>query len=347
MKGNGSGHTMEGLLQLNRELELKNLFLLSENKRLEEKLSKLCDELRYLRRTLFGRSSERVTDAGPGQLKFAFYEELAVCAASQPVNQTGAAHRAAAPSQRKPVRKPLPDYLERRREVIEPDPLPEGSKHIGNEITEILEYVPGQLYVREIIRRKYALKDGGVVIGDLPGGIPLPKSNAGPSLLAHLLVSKYQDHLPFYRQIEMFRRMGVELAASTVNGWTHAAISLLQPLYDRLKKEVLAAIMCRWTKVSYPCWTRTGRERPARVTIGWSVRPGSACCSSTTTRDPGPSMSSQTCWKVSKGPCKATDTWLMTRMKGNRGSCCSVVGRMPAENSSRHWEMTRHGQSMR
>lgn len=271
MKGNGSGHTMEGLLQLNRELELKNLFLLSENKRLEEKLSKLCDELRYLRRTLFGRSSERVTDAGPGQLKFAFYEELAVCAASQPVNQTGAAHRAAAPSQRKPVRKPLPDYLERRREVIEPDPLPEGSKHIGNEITEILEYVPGQLYVREIIRRKYALKDGGVVIGDLPGGIPLPKSNAGPSLLAHLLVSKYQDHLPFYRQIEMFRRMGVELAASTVNGWTHAAISLLQPLYDRLKKEVLC---CDYVQVDESVIPVLDKDRPgaARKGYHWMVR---------------------------------------------------------------------------
>lgn len=116
-----------------------------------------------------------------------------------------------------PVCKPLPEHLQRRQEIIELTDLPDGSKRIGEEITEILEYIPGEIYVRQIIRKKYALPDGaGIVMGDLPG-LPLPRSNAGTSLLANVLVSKFQDHQPLYRQIEILKRNGVHLAASTVN----------------------------------------------------------------------------------------------------------------------------------
>lgn len=235
--------TFEDIQQLNHELELKNRFLLSENRRLEEKLAKLCDELRYLRRTLFGRSSERFADSDPNQLTFDFYASLADShdnARDNGLSGTCLSHRKSSSSKRRPVRKPLPEYLERRSEIIEPENIPEGARYIGKETTEILEYIPGILYVREIIRRKYALKNGdGVIIGSLPGNIPLPKSNAGSSLLAHLLVSKYQDHQPYYRQIEILKRQGVQFAASTVNRWNSAAIDLLRPLYECLKREVL------------------------------------------------------------------------------------------------------------
>lgn len=233
---------LEDIQLLNQELELKNRFLISENRRLEEKLARLCDELRYLRRTLFGRSSERI-HSDPNQLAFDFYAALAGSlgdAGEKSPSGTGMPHRKPSSPGRRPVRKPLPDYLERRSEVIEPENLPEGARYIGKETTEILEYIPGILYVREIVRKKYALKDGGgIIVGSLPGNIPLPKSNAGSSLLAHLLVSKYQDHQPYYRQIEMLKRQGVQFAASTVNRWNSAAIDLLRPLYDCLKKEVL------------------------------------------------------------------------------------------------------------
>lgn len=235
--------TFEDIQQLNHELELKNRFLLSENRRLEEKLAKLCDELRYLRRTLFGRSSERFADSDPNQLTFDFYASLADNhdnVQDNGLSGTCLSHRKSSSSKRRPVRKPLPEYLERRSEIIEPENIPEGARYIGKETTEILEYIPGILYVREIIRRKYALKNGdGVIIGSLPGNIPLPKSNAGSSLLAHLLVSKYQDHQPYYRQIEILKRQGVQFAASTVNRWNSAAIDLLRPLYECLKREVL------------------------------------------------------------------------------------------------------------
>jgi transposase len=96
-----------------------------------------------------------------------------------------------------PVRQPLPAHLECKEEIIEPDPLPEGSKLMREEVMEVLEYTPGTLYVRRIVHCKYALaKEAGVVTGELPS-LPLPKSSAGASLLSHLLVSKYQESSSF------------------------------------------------------------------------------------------------------------------------------------------------------
>lgn len=267
--------TTEDILLQNRELELKNRFLLAENKRLEEKISKLSSELLYLRRTLFGRSSERFVHSDPNQLEFDFYASLSNSPTQLPEKTLpGTGRIGGKPSavRRRPVRRPLPDFLERRSEIIEPEVIPEGARYIGKETTEILEYVPGILYVREIIRRKYALKNGeGVIMGSLPDNIPLPKSNAGSSLLAHLLVSKYQDHQPFYRQIEMFRRSGVQFAASTVNRWNSAAIDLLRPLYECLKKEVLG---CDYIQVDESVIPLLDRDKPgaARKGYHWVVR---------------------------------------------------------------------------
>jgi len=138
-------------------------------------------------------------------------------------------------------------------------------------VTEILEYTPGTLYVRKIVRRKYALpQEAGIVIGELPS-LPLPKSNAGSSLLSHLLVSKYQDHLPFYRQIEMFRRQGVSMAASTVNGWFQASVTLLEPLYETLKKEVLSSDYIQIDETTIPVMDR---DHPGATRKGyhWIIR---------------------------------------------------------------------------
>jgi len=170
-----------------------------------------------------------------------------------------------------PVRQPLPPELERREEIIEPNPIPEGSKCMGEEVTEILEYIPGTFHVRRIVRRKYALaREAGVVIGELPS-LPLPKSNAGPSLLARLLVSKYSDHLPFHRQIEMFRREGLSLAPATVNGWFSSAVDLLHPLYETLKKEVLSSDYIQMDETAIPVMDK---DRPGATRKGyhWIIR---------------------------------------------------------------------------
>ena len=185
-----------------------------------------------MKTTLFGRSPERYVKDNPKQLVLDFGggERLAEEAQAQ---QEAARETVTYERKKKqtpptrPVRQVLPAELERKEEIIEPNPIPEGSKCIGEEVTEILEYSPGKLYVRRIVRKKYALaQESGVIISELPT-LPLPRSNAGSSLLAHLPVSKYQDHLPFYRQIEMFKREGVSLAAATVNGWFSASVDLL------------------------------------------------------------------------------------------------------------------------
>jgi transposase len=212
----------------------------------EFQIRHLQNELLILRRKLFGQKSERYISEDPNQLKLDFggdevlpQEEQARLEAIKETITYQRKRRKENPAH--PVRQPLPAELERREEFIEPNPIPEGSKCIGEEVTEILEYTPGTCYVRRIVRKKYALAaEAGVVIGELPA-LPLPKSNAGASLLTHLLVSKYQDHLPFYRQIEIFKRQGITLAQTTINGWFSASIDLLEPLYETLKKEVLSS----------------------------------------------------------------------------------------------------------
>ena len=138
----------------------------------------------------------------------------------------------------KPVRALLPAHLPRQEEVIEPESLEEGMKKIGEEVTELLEHIPGKRYVRRIVRPKYVKgKQDGVHIGPLPN-LPLPKSNAGASLLSHIMVSKFADHLPYHRQLQIFKRSGVVLSASTFNGWFNATANLLEPLYAALVKQV-------------------------------------------------------------------------------------------------------------
>lgn len=279
----------EALLR-NRELELKNTFLRTSNNKLESdvqelqsaneglqtKLVKLSDELLYLRRTLFGRSSERYIKEDPNQLSLDFYgstqlEEETAYLNGISKKSSITKDNSGLPQRKHPVRKLLPEHLERRREIIEPSPLPDDAKCIGQEVTEILEYIPGKLYVRQIIRKKYALaNDGGIIMADLPG-LPLPRSNAGASLLANVLVSKYQDHQPLYRQIEILKRSGIHLAASTVNDWCTSAINLLEPLYRQLKKNVLN---CDYIQVDESTIPVLDKDKPgaARKGYHWVVR---------------------------------------------------------------------------
>jgi transposase len=144
---------------------------------------------------------------------------------------------------KQPLRLELPAHLPRKDEVIEPTDLPQDAKKIGEAITEVIEYEPASAYVRRIIRPKYIVKqtdeETNIVIASLPS-LPIPKGNAGPSMLSHILVSKFIDHLPFYRQVQIFKRQDLNIAESTLGGWFNAACNLLMPLYDTLKTKVLS-----------------------------------------------------------------------------------------------------------
>jgi len=139
-----------------------------------------------------------------------------------------------------PGRNPLPDHLERREQVIEPADDVTLLKKIGEEVTEELEYEPGKLFVNKIVRPKYAKLGGeGVIIAPMIER-PLPKAIAGPGLLAQVSIDKYIDHLPLHRQMERFKREGVNIAYSTLTDMVSGTCSLILPLYESLKQQVLS-----------------------------------------------------------------------------------------------------------
>lgn len=223
--------------QLSSELEL----LQKENEILRGKLStkeSVIFDLRFqldqLRRAIFGHKSERFVPENPDQLRldFGMGEEAPVVPETETITYTRPKRekKASVPN----VRLAIPAHLPRVIEIIEPENLPAGSKKIGEEKTEVLEITPARIYVRCIIRPKYALpQEKGISIAYLPS-LPLPKSNAGASLIAWLIVNKYVNHLPFYRQVQILKRDGVDLAESTINNWFAKTADLLEPLYDRI-----------------------------------------------------------------------------------------------------------------
>lgn len=142
-----------------------------------------------------------------------------------------------------PGRNPLPDSLRREVITLQPDEDVSDLKEVGIEVKELLEYQPGELFVTRIERPEYIKPsaDGLTakrVIAPLPAQ-PLEKSIAGASLLTHLMVSKWVDHQPVYRQLEIFKRQNVTINPSTVSGWIKDAMELVAPVYDLHCKEVL------------------------------------------------------------------------------------------------------------
>lgn len=144
-----------------------------------------------------------------------------------------------------PGRNPLPDTLRREVITLQPDEDVSNLQPVGQEIKEVLEYQAGELYVKQFVRPEYIKpsEDGlnaSRIIAPLPV-MPLEKSIAGPSLLTQLLVSKFVDHQPVYRQLEIFKRQNVNINHSTVSGWIKEAVTLIEPVYNLHCKEVLAS----------------------------------------------------------------------------------------------------------
>lgn len=238
----------------------------------DSKITKLTNELLYLRRRLFGRSSEQFIPEDANQLTLAFEGED-ILPEEQEVKpeEITITYTRKKDNQNKPLREAIPAHLRREEETIEPEIIPEGAVRIGEEVTEKLEYNPGEVYVKRTIRPKYALPKGeGIIIAELPSQV-LPRSNAGASLLAQLLVSKYIDHLPFYRQLDIFKRQDVHLAASTVNDWFADTVDLLKPLYETLKKQVLASDYLQIDESTIPV---VDKDKPGATRKGyhWIVK---------------------------------------------------------------------------
>ncbi len=215
----------------------KHLQLEKEHKELQAEYLYLKQELAQLKRMIFGSKSERYvsTDTGQLSLDLDLRDQEPGKVETEQVSYT---RKKADKQKGKAVRLPLPSHLRREEIVITPEGDLEGAKKIGEEITEILEYIPGKFYVEKYVRPKYLLPENKeIVIGELPS-FPIPRGNAGAGVLSHLLISKFVDHLPFYRQVQQFKRQNITIAESTISGWFTASCRLLDPLYNVLIKKV-------------------------------------------------------------------------------------------------------------
>ncbi|MCB1881341.1 MAG: IS66 family transposase [Gammaproteobacteria bacterium] len=231
-------------------------------------------QLAKLRRMQFGRSSERLTQQIQ-QLELRLQELEAPEAEKQTITPL-----ARNPLLRKPVRRPLPSHLP--REVVTHSPV--GScpncggnlKSLGEDVSEVLEYVPARFKVIRHVRPKLTCGCCQTIVQAPAASRPLERGMAGPKLLAHVLVSKYADHLPLYRQAAIFRREGIELERSTLADWVAQVSALLAPMGRALGVHVLAGATLHADDTPVPVLapgmgkTRTGRlwsyvrdERPA------------------------------------------------------------------------------------
>ena len=138
-----------------------------------------------------------------------------------------------------PGRNKLPEHLPVEEVIIEPQEDVSGLKKIGEEVSETLKYTKASLVKVRTIRPKYEkAEQEGVLIAPLPSKA-LHKCIAEPSLVAHIIVSKFVDHLPFYRQIKRFKRdFDWELSSSTINDWFVACCTLLKPIYDAMANKI-------------------------------------------------------------------------------------------------------------
>ena len=209
-----------------------------------DKLEAMLQSVVEAQRLEAGRKSEQLTKD-----QLALFAAEAQTAAALPEFGDDDLPPPSATSVKEPTprgRQPLPKHLKRER--IEHD-LPDNAKHcancnsalrrFGEETSERLEYIPAQWKVIEEVCYKYACKCW-IHTATKPSQ-PLPKSLAGPSLLAQVIVSKFCDHLPLHRQAKMYARSGVALSEQTIGDWCAATAELLGGLYEELKRAVLAS----------------------------------------------------------------------------------------------------------
>ena len=228
----------------NSELQKQKLEL--QKQKLEIQQQKYL--IAQLRRMLFGSKRERFekVDSSQGVIPFEEYATEEQKQNETPVKELITYEREK--PKRHQGRNKLPENLPVVEHIIEPEEDTSDMIKIGEERTEILEYTPEKFFKLVIVRPKYAVKEENqsldlnivnknVVIAELPSR-PIPKCLAGNNLLVAVLIHKYIDHLPLYRQRQIFKRFGIEIAASTIDSWIAYLGKLFKPLYDSLCQQI-------------------------------------------------------------------------------------------------------------
>ncbi|MFK7920837.1 MAG: IS66 family transposase [Bacteroidia bacterium] len=235
----------------NDALKQELVRLKKDNEELHQAQARLKFQLAELQRLIFSSKSERYVPQPqqvPNQLSFDFGELSPI---DQTVEEPGNEEKQVVTYERKkgkhPGRHPIPDHLPTQEVRIEPTEDVSEAEHIADTIVDTLDYTPASLIRRRYIFPRYVKTETNeqgeeqtvIIQGRMPSR-PLPKSIAEAGLLAHLIVSKFVYHLPFYRQRQQFEQLyKVKLAKSTVNDWFAGVCALLEPLYNRLKQKVV------------------------------------------------------------------------------------------------------------
>ena len=210
-------------------------------------IEKLKAELAALRRARFGRSSEKLDrEIEQGELLLGDLEEGQ---AERAVKRQQAMPKSSVPAetreQSQPVRKPLPEHLPRERvehEAACACPACGSTRltKIGTDEREVLEYVPSHFKVIVHARPKMSCRDCEKIMQEPMPSLPIEKGMPGPGLLAHVLIAKYDDHLPLYRQSEIYAREGMGLDRSTLAEWVGKMGFLLTPLAEAIGQHARA-----------------------------------------------------------------------------------------------------------
>lgn len=242
------------------KLEQEKAALEQEKIALERERAELIASLDKLRRQLFGmRSDKQVKLAVAGQL-----ELFNLTAPESLIEQVGEELKAAIKKQQDRVKRApckakrmmLPEHLERKEVILDPQGDLSDYKMIGSESCEMLVIEPMKMWVKRIVRRKWALKNNMDI--SKPGVIEAPAPSRtvkgglfDESVLAFLLVNKYIYHLPLYRMKQMFTRENIAISASTLSDNVAAAIGALEPIYNALKKETLGGKYLQSDETTY------------------------------------------------------------------------------------------------
>ena len=231
----------EQLTSQHEQLQIKDEQLLWR----EQEIAHLKLLLAKLRRMQFGRKSEKVArQIEQLELQLEELEENGPPATLQ--SEPTPSSSPTFPHATQPSRRALPAHLPRQIKTHEPKPTscPECGgrlKKLSEDVSEMLEWVPGSFQVIRHVRPKLCCTGCDVIVQAAAPSRPIDRGLAGPGLLAHVLTSKFCDHLPLYRQSEIYGREGVELERSTLAKWVGEAHQLLQPLVEILRRYVMAA----------------------------------------------------------------------------------------------------------
>jgi len=227
--------------------------LLAAHQALKTDYLNIKQQLAYLKRMIFGQKRERFVPSVPEEQMSldALFET-----AGAKIPGFAESKEKISYERRKPKkghgRNPIPEDLHRERHVLD---VPESDKvcsccgaqkkHIGDDVTEELEYKPAVFFVNQYVRPKYACPkcpDNGITTAPMPPR-PIDKGVAGPGLLAYILVSKYVDHLPLYRLQQMFMRYNIHIHRSSMVGWIAELCNPLEAIYRAMKETVLSSFL--------------------------------------------------------------------------------------------------------